>query len=84
MSLYSILPDYIANSVKRTKSWEYGYNEKYDMVVISKDGSLGDIYEINGLRVGLPNLPKGNLPKGNNKWEPKEYPQELSRIKTIF
>ena len=84
MSLYSVLPDYIANSVKRTKSWEYGYNEKYDMVVISKDGSLGDIYEINGLRVGLPNLPKGNLPKGNNKWEPKEYPQELSRIKTIF
>jgi hypothetical protein len=84
MSLYSILPDYIANSVKRTKSWEYGYNEKYDMVVISKDGSLGDIYEINGLKVGLPNLPKGNLPKGNNKWEPKEYPQELARIKTIF
>jgi len=84
MSLYSVLPDYIANSVKRTKNWEYGYNEKYDMVVISKDGSLGDIYEINGLKVGLPNLPKGNLPKGNNKWEPKEYPQELSRIKTIF
>jgi hypothetical protein len=84
MSLYSVLPDYIANSVKRTKSWDYGYNEKYDMVVISKDGSLGDIYEINGLKVGLPNLPKGNLLKGNNKWEPKEYPQELSRIKTIF
>ena len=84
MSLYSVLPDYIANSVKRTKSWEYGYNEKYDMVVISKDGSLGDIYEINGLKIGLPNLPKGNLPKGNNKWEPKEYPQELIRIKTIF
>jgi hypothetical protein len=84
MSLYSVLPDYIANSVKRTKSWDYGYNEKYDMVVISKDGSLGDIYEINGLKVGLPNLPKGNLPKGNNKWEPKEYPQELARIKTIF
>ena len=84
MSLYSVLPDYIANSVKRTKSWDYGYNEKYDMVVISKDGSLGDIYEINGLKIGLPNLPKGNLPKGNNKWEPKEYPQELARIKTIF
>jgi hypothetical protein len=84
MSLYSILPDYISNSVKRSKTWEYGYNEKYDVVVISKDGTLGDIYEINGLKVGLPNLPKDKLPKGNNKWEPKEYPQELSRIKTIF
>lgn len=84
MSLYSILPDYISNSVKRSKTWEYGYNDKYDVVVISKDGTLGDIYEINGLKVGLPNLPKDKLPKGNNKWEPKEYPQELSRIKTIF
>jgi hypothetical protein len=84
MSLYSILPDYISNSVKRSKTWEYGYNEKYDVVIISKDGTLGDIYEINGLKVGLPNLPKDKLPKGNNKWEPKEYPQELSRIKTIF
>ena len=84
MSLYSILPDYISNSVKRSKTWEYGYNEKYDVVIISKDGTLGDIYEINGLKIGLPNLPKDKLPKGNNKWEPKEYPQELSRIKTIF
>ena len=84
MSLYSILPDYISNSVKRSKTWEYGYNEKYDVVIISKDGTLGDIYEINGLKVGLPNLPKDKLPKGNNKWGPKEYPQELSRIKTIF
>ena len=84
MSLYSILPDYISNSVKRSKTWEYGYNEKYDVVIISKDGTLGDIYEINGLKVGLPNLPNDKLPKGNNKWEPKEYPQELSRIKTIF
>lgn len=84
MSLYSILPDYISNSIKSSKKWEYGYNEKYDVVIISKDGTLGDIYEINGLKVGLPNLPKDKLPKGNNKWEPKEYPQELSRIKTIF
>lgn len=84
MSLYSILPDYISNSIKSSKKWEYGYNEKYDVVVISKDGTLGDIYEINGLKIGLPILPKDKLPKGNNKWEPKEYPQELSRIKTIF
>ena len=84
MSLYSILPEYIPKSVKSNKKWEYGYDEKYDMVVISKDGTVGDVYEINGLKVALPSLPKGNLPKGNNKWEPKEYPQELSRIKSIF
>lgn len=84
MSLYSILPDYISNSIKHSKKWEYGYDEKYDMVVISKDGTLGDIYEINGLKVGLPKIPKDGIPKGENKWIAKEYPQELSKIKSIF
>ena len=84
MSLYSILPDYISNSVKHSKEWKYGYDDKYDIVVISKDGTLGDIYEINGLKVGLPRVPKNGIPKGENKWQPKEYPQELTRIKSIF
>lgn len=84
MSLYSILPDYVPKSASSTKKWEYGYNEKYDMVVISKDGTLGDVYEINGLRIGLPKAPKQPFPKHANKWEPKEYPQELAKIKSIF
>jgi hypothetical protein len=84
MSLYSILPDYISNSIKHSKEWKYGYDEKYDVVIISKDGTLGDIYEINGLKVGLPKVPKQPFPKHSNKWEPKEYPQELARIKSIF
>lgn len=84
MSLYSILPDYISNSIKHSKEWKYGYDEKYDIVVISKDGTLGDVYEINGLKVGLPRVPKNGIPKGENRWQPKEYPQELARIKSIF
>lgn len=84
MSLYSILPDYVPKSASSTKKWEYGYNEKYDMVIISKDGTLGDVYEINGLRIGLPKVPKQPFPKHANKWEPKEYPQELAKIKSIF
>ena len=84
MSLYSILPDYISSSVKHSKEWKYGYDEKYDIVIISKDGTLGDVYEINGLRIGLPKVPKQQFPKHTNKWEPKEYPQELARIKSIF
>lgn len=84
MSLYSILPDYISSSVKHSKEWKYGYDEKYDIVIISKDGTLGDVYEINGLRIGLPKVPKTGIPKGENRWQPKEYPQELARIKSIF
>jgi len=82
MSLYAVLDDYLPSQVKNRK-WKYGYDEKYDLVVISKDGTVGEVYEINGVKVGLPKVQKG-LKKGENKWKPEEYPKELSRIKTIF
>jgi hypothetical protein len=82
MSLYAVLEDYLPSQVKNRK-WEYGYDEKYDLVVISKDGTVGEVYEINGVKIGLPKVQKG-LKKGENKWKPEEYPKELSRIKTIF
>jgi hypothetical protein len=86
-SLYSIVNAGITTSVMRTKnkakSWKYGYDDKYDIVVISKDGTIGDIYEIEGLKIALPSTPS-NIPKGDNRWTPKEYPKELSKIKTIF
>jgi len=67
----------------KAKSWKYGYNEKYDVVIISKDGTLGEVYEINGIKIGLPKTPT-TLKKGDNKWVAKHYPKELSKIRTIF
>ena len=67
----------------KAKSWKYGYNEKYDVVIISKDGTLGEVYEINGIKIGLPKTPT-DLKKGNNKWVSENYPKELSKIRTIF
>ena len=61
----------------------YGYNEKYDMVVISKSGQIGDIIEVNGLVIALPLAPK-DLPKGKNKWVREELPRALSRVQSIF
>ena len=77
------IPKVVLYNKNKTKTWHYGYNEKYDIVVISKDGTLGEVYDINGLRVGLPAMPK-KIPKGENRWEIHEYPKELSRIRTIF
>jgi hypothetical protein len=60
--LYSIVTDYInktaLNTKNNKKSWGYGYNKEYDLIVISKDGTIGEIYEINGLKVALPQQPK--------------------------
>ncbi len=90
--LYTIVNDHVPPQVivvkNNKKSWEYGYNEKYDMVVISKDGTIGDIYNISGLLVALPSVTnlayKRDNKKENQYWQPSEYPKELSNIKTIF
>ena len=68
----------------KAKNWEYGYNEKYDIVVISKDGTLGDIYEVQGLRIGLPKTPTKYYTNEEKCWQPFEYPKSLSKIKSIF
>ncbi len=85
--LHKVVQEVVQKSVivtkNRAKSWEYGYNEKYDIIVISKDGTIGDIYDIQGLKIALPKVPK----KVNNyheKWRAKELPKELRYLKTIF
>jgi len=86
-TLYRILDDHITKNViltkNRNKSWEYGYNPKYDLVVISKDGTIGEIYEINSVKIGLPYKPE-KVANYGNKWKSQEYPPELQKIKTIF
>ena len=71
----------------RAKSWEYGYNKEYDMVVISKDGTIGKTYNIQGLNVALPKQPdfihERSRSARDQYWEPFAYPAELSRIKNI-
>jgi hypothetical protein len=56
--LYKVLPDHIKPKIlarmNRYKKWEYGYNEEHDMIVISKTGQIGDIYEIQNLMIALP------------------------------
>ena len=86
-TLYKVLDNYIKPSTlkkkNRVKSWKYGYDEDHDMVVISKTGKIGEIYEIQNLKIALPAEFKTHNFK-ENKWGKLDYPKELSRIKTIF
>ena len=85
-SLYNIIEPIKINSIKRLnklKKWKYGYDKEHDVVVISKNGQIGEIYEIQNLRIALPPVPK-NLQKKDNKWVKQKYPKELSKLKTIF
>jgi hypothetical protein len=69
--------------MNRYNKWEYGYNEDHDMIVISKTGQIGEIYEIQNLKIALPK--QNNVHKfEKNKWTRFDYPKVLSKIKTVF
>ena len=71
------------NRLNKSKKWKYGYNKEHDIVIISKTGKIGQILEIQGLRIGLPLEPQ-KLRVQSNKWQKVEYPKELSKLKNIF
>ena len=86
-TLYKILPDYIKPKIlkrmNRYNKWEYGYNDDHDMIVISKTGQIGEVYEIQNLKIALPK--QNNVHKfEENKWTRFDYPKVLSKIKTVF
>lgn len=87
MSLFyideSTVPEKILAKRNAKKDWEYGWDPEYDFVVVSKDGTIGEVYNISGLRVALPLAPE-KVDYAGNKWQANDLPKELSRIKTIF
>lgn len=48
----------IRQGKNKTKSWEYGYNKDIDTIVISKNGTLGKVFNIMGVNIGLPEVPE--------------------------
>ena len=84
-TLYKIIQPIKKSTISRLnkgKKWKYGYNEEHDVVVISKTGKIGEIYEIQNLKIALP--AEKDVYSKDDKWIAHEYPAELSRLKTIF
>jgi len=70
--------------MNRGKKWKYGYNKEHELIVLSHNGVIGDIIEIQNLVIALPKKPKEIYEHPKNKWVKQEYPKELQRIKNIF
>lgn len=91
-TIYSVVHDYVPASelIKKNKSrtWVYGYNDKHDLVVISKTGQIGQIINISGFFIALPEEPfKFAQPesiKVKQFWKREDIPKELSKINSIF
>jgi hypothetical protein len=72
----------------RNKKWAKGYDSDHDMVIISSDGTIGEIVEIQNLKIALPAVPedvyKCSDKKEEQMWSRLEYPKELAKIKSVF
>ena len=86
-TLYKIVEPVKKTTISRLNKkrlWKYGYNKENDIVVISKTGKIGQVVEIQGLRIGLPTEPKRVHLFDKGKWQRLEYPKELGKLKNIF
>ncbi|HCK03508.1 MAG TPA: hypothetical protein DHV86_01920, partial [Methylophilaceae bacterium] len=91
-NIYSIQKDFVSPSIlsnkNRARSWVYGYDDKYDIVVISKNGQVGEIVNISGLNIGLPPVPEKVYKRSDKKseqyWQREDLPRELAKIQSIF
>ena len=84
-TLYKVIDHIKPQAIKRlnkSKKWEYGYNKEHDVIVISKTGQIGEIYEIQNLKIALPK--ENNVFTEADSWQTHEYPKALKNIKTIF
>ena len=83
----NIINPKILKKNNRYKKWNYGYNSEYDFVCISKSGKIGQIIEIQNLRIALPAERKSykrSEDKAEQYWQRFKYPQELAKIKNRF
>ena len=84
--LYNIVEPIKKTTISRLnkgKKWKYGYNKEHDIVVISKTGQIGEIYEIQNFNIALPKS-KNIFKHKEDKWAKIYPPKELSRLKNIF
>lgn len=84
------IPKDVIEDGNKNKSWAYGYNKEYNIVVISKDGTIGDIFLINDLYIAIPKKPEDKLIRGHDllpihqKWRRYAVPKDLSDFDAIY
>ena len=86
-TLYEIVEPIKKTTISRLnkgKKWAHGYNKEHDVIVLSHNGQIGEIYKIQGLQIALPKAPKNVHSNKDKKWRQLEKPDILKKIKTIF
>lgn len=85
-----VIPEDVINERNASKAWKYGYDEEYDVIIISKDGTIGQIYEIEHLLIAIPLQPDiseihgSDLPAKEQMWQRSELPDGLKKYKSLY
>ena len=86
--LDNVIPISVIKKNNAKKLWKYGRNEEYDVIVISRNGTIGQIVEISGLKIALPSAPKKirfkEFPNNEQKWARYTIPEELLDFDKIY
>ena len=84
----NIVPKNVLSKKNKARSWLYGYNEKYNIIIISKTGQIGEIISISGLDIALPLFSSNGRKRPKNKseqfWVRQDYPKPLAKLPSIF
>jgi len=70
--------------MNKGKKWKYGYDKEHDIIILSHNGQIGEIIEIQNLVIALPKVPKDVYKDPKDKWVKFTQPKELERLKNIF
>ncbi len=88
---FDIVPKVIYNKRNSDKSWEYRKYADIDpnFICISKDGTIGDIYKVGGLIIGLPSkegkeIVNDKLDSNNSKWKRTLVPNDFLRLEENY
>ena len=88
ITLNGVVPKNVLKSKNKAKTWKYGYDTKYEFVVISKTGQIGEVISISGLKIALPLEPQKCLQRHKKPeeqyWEREDLPKPLNKIQSIF
>ena len=60
--------------MNKGKKWKYGYNKEQDIIVLSRNGQIGEIIQIQDLIIALPKVPKNVHSNPKDKWVKFEQP----------
>ena len=71
-TLYKIIEPIKITTIKRLnkgKKWKRGYDPDHDIVVLGSTGQIGEIYDIQGLKIALPKPPILTIVRSGSKYQ---------------